>query len=145
MYFKTHRQTYDELLQRVRLEDTWEIWLEFFVTGVLETATQAVKTSKAILGLLEADRLKLETNFQVSMAVLKTHQYFKQKLYANASQLTEHLGMTAKTALAALEKLQALGIVREITGKQRDRIWAYQAYLDVLKEGLTSRSATFEP
>lgn len=145
LYFKTHRQTYYDLLQRVRLEGAWEIWLEFFLTGVLETATQAVKTSKAILGLLEADRLKLETNNQVSMAVLKTHQYFKQKLYANASQLTEHLGMTAKTALAALEKLQALGIVREITGKQRDRIWAYQAYLDVLEEGLTSSSATIEP
>ena len=145
LYFKTHRQTYYDLLQQVRLEGAWEIWLEFFLTGVLETATQAVKTSKAILGLLEADRLKLETNNQVSMAVLKTHQYFKQKLYANASQLTEHLGMTAKTALAALEKLQSLGIVREITGKQRDRIWAYQAYLDVLEEGLTSRSAPFQP
>ncbi len=144
LYFKTHRQTYYELLQRVRLEGAWEIWLEFFLTGVLETATQAVKTSKAILGLLDADRLKLETSSQLSVAVLKTHQYFKQKLYANASQLTGHLGMTAKTALAALEKLQALGIVREITGKQRDRIWAYQAYLDVLEEGLSPNATNLE-
>ena len=55
----------------------------------------------------------------------------------SAPQLSQYLGITAKTTLAALEKLQGLGIIREITGKQRDRIWVYQHYLDVLEQGLS--------
>ncbi len=136
LYFKTHRQTYYELLQRVRLEGVWEIWLEFFLTGVLETATQAVQNSKAMLELLETDRRRLEGLRQASSVTLQIHQYLQRKLYVTAPQLSQHLGITAKTTLSALEKLQGLGMIREITGKQRDRIWAYQRYLDVLEQGL---------
>ena len=136
LYFKTHRQTYYELLQRVRLEGVWEIWLEFFLTGVLQTATQAVQTSKAMLELLETDRRKLEGLKQASSVTLQIHQYLQRKLYVTAPVLSQHLGITAKTILSALEKLQGLGMIREITGKQRDRIWAYQGYLDVLEQGL---------
>jgi Fic family protein len=136
LYFKTHRQTYYELLQQVRLEGVWEIWLEFFLTGVLETATQAVQTSKAILELLETDRRRLEGLKQASSVTLQIHQYLQRKLYVTAPALSQHLGITAKTTLSALEKLQGLGMIREITGKQRDRIWAYQPYLDVLEQGL---------
>lgn len=136
LYFKKHRQTYYELLQRVRLEGVWEVWLEFFLTGVLETATQAVQTSKAMLELLATDRRTLEDLKQASSVTLQIHQYLQKKLFVSAPQLSQYLGITAKTTLAALEKLQGLGIIREITGKQRDRIWVYQRYLDVLEQGL---------
>ena len=60
LYFKTNRQKYYELLDRVRTHGDWEIWLEFFLTGVKETAQQAADTSREILTLIEKDRRKIE-------------------------------------------------------------------------------------
>jgi Fic family protein len=54
LYFKVNRQKYYELLDRVRTHGDWEAWLEFFLTGVRETAQQAADTSREILALIES-------------------------------------------------------------------------------------------
>ncbi len=136
LYLKANRQTYYDLLQRVRLEGVWEIWLEFFLEGVLETATQAVTTSRAILELLEADRRQLEGLNRASSVALRVHKHLQRKLYASAPQLVTVLGISLPTALSALEKLEGLGIVQETTGKARDRIWVYGKYLALLETGI---------
>jgi Fic family protein len=136
LYLKAHRQTYYDLLQRVRLEGVWEVWLEFFLEGVLETATQAVTTSRAILELLEADRRQLEGLNRASSVALRVHKHLQRKLYASAPQLVTVLGISLPTALSALEKLEGLGIVQETTGKARDRIWVYGKYLALLETGI---------
>src|SRR4030088_1819 len=59
LYFKTNRQKYYELLDRVRSHGDWETWLEFFLTGVKETAQQAADTSREILTLIEKDRQRI--------------------------------------------------------------------------------------
>ena len=59
LYFKTHRDAYYDWLQRVRETGDWEGWLEFFLSGVEETAEGAVSTAKRILGLFEADRARI--------------------------------------------------------------------------------------
>src|SRR5450631_3031166 len=56
LFFKTHRQVYYDLLTGVRTKGNWEAWLEFFLTGVKETADQAFQAARRILTLLEADR-----------------------------------------------------------------------------------------
>jgi Fic family protein len=119
----------------VRLEDAWEAWLVFFLQGVLETATQAVETSKRILALIDADRCTLEGASRAS-AALRAHQYLQRKLFASTSQLAMALNVSQPTALAALEKLEGLGITVETTARSRDRIWVYQRYLDLLEVGL---------
>jgi Fic family protein len=60
LYFKTNRERYYELLDHVRTHGDWETWLEFFLTGVKETAQQAADTSREILTLIEKDRRKIE-------------------------------------------------------------------------------------
>jgi Fic family protein len=60
LYFKTNRQKYYELLDRVRTHGDWETWLEFFLTGVKETAQQTADTSREILTLIEKDRRKID-------------------------------------------------------------------------------------
>jgi Fic family protein len=135
LYLKTHRGVYYELLQRVRLEGAWEAWLAFFLQGVLETATQAVETSRSILALIDADRRMLEGASRAS-AALRAHQYLQRKLFTSTSQLAMALSVSQPTALAALEKLEGLGITVETTGRSRDRIWVYQRYLDLLEVGL---------
>ena len=56
LYFKTHRAAYYELLDRVRLKGDWEAWLDFFLTGVRETAEQAASTARRIVALFEVDQ-----------------------------------------------------------------------------------------
>jgi Fic family protein len=138
LYLKANRQTYYDLLQRVRLEGVWEVWLEFFLAGVLETATQAVTTSRAILELLETDRLQLEGLNRASSVALQVHMHSQRKLYTSAPQLVTLLGISLPTAL---EKLEGLGIVQETTGKARDRIWVYGNYLALLETGIEVRNA----
>src|SRR5579863_1803609 len=74
LYFKSNRQKYYELLDRVRTHGDWENWLEFFLTGVKETAQQAADTSREILTLIEKDRRKIEELGRPAASVLRVHQ-----------------------------------------------------------------------
>jgi Fic family protein len=73
LYLNRHRETYYDLLQQVRLRGAWETWLEFFLDGVAETATQAATSAKSALRLLDDDRARIRdlgrgaaTAFQVT-------------------------------------------------------------------------------
>src|ERR1019366_8787426 len=59
LYFKTHRARYYELLQRVRTEGVWELWLEFFLEGAETTAKQAADTAVELIGLFKKDRKRI--------------------------------------------------------------------------------------
>jgi hypothetical protein len=75
LYFKMNRQKYYELLDRVRTHGGWETWLEFFLTGVRETAEQAADTSRKILALIESDRRQIESLGRPASSVLRVHQH----------------------------------------------------------------------
>jgi len=134
LYLKKHRQTYYDLLTRVRTHGTWEEWLEFFVTGVKETSEQAVSTARRILSLVEGDRKKVEALGRPAASVLRVFQLAQTSPILTVSQVIEKLGISFPTASAAIEHLQKLGIMREISGRQRHRLFAYSAYLAILSE-----------
>lgn len=135
LYFKTHRQAYYDHLQRVRTEGDWERWLHFFLTGVLETAEQATNAAHAILRLFERDRTKIETLGRPAGSALRVHQLLQKRPITSASAAAGKLKVTEPTARAALGHLQKLKIVRELTGKRRNRLFVYDKYLAILDEG----------
>lgn len=135
LYFKTHRQAYYDHLQRVRTEGDWERWLHFFLTGVLETAEQATNAAHAILRLFERDRTKIETLGRPAGSALRVHQLLQKRPITSASAAAAKLKVTEPTARAALGHLQKLKIVRELTGKRRNRLFVYDKYLAILDEG----------
>jgi Fic family protein len=135
LYFKAHRQTYYDLLGRVRLEGAWEAWLEFFLQGVLETSEGAVAASKAILTLFAEDRSRIEGLGRSSSTTLRVFELLKKKPYLEIPAATTILGLSEPTVSKAVVQLEKLGIVRETTGKQRDRVWVYGRYLELLQEG----------
>jgi Fic family protein len=59
----------------------------------------------------------------------------QKQLFATVPNLKKSLGVSAPTARAALNDLGALGIVHEVTGQQRNRVYVYQACLDILQQG----------
>jgi Fic family protein len=135
LYFKQHRQMYYDLLQEVREKGSWETWLEFFLTGVVETSNQAADTARRILTLFEADRRKIESLGRPASSALRVHQIMQTSPLVSIPTATARLGLSVPTVTKSLEHLVALGIVREVTGRQRGRVFVYDRYMAVLSEG----------
>jgi Fic family protein len=135
LYFKAHRSDYYRLLQEVRERGAWEAWLEFFLTGVETTASQAVEAAGRILSLFEADRHRIESEADRAGSTLRVHEFMQRRPLVSQRSVTAETGLSPATVNAALEALVRLGIVREITGRQRNRLYAYERYLEILNEG----------
>jgi Fic family protein len=135
LYFKTHRQRYYELLDRVRTAGDWETWLEFFLNGVKETSTQAAQGAHEILKLFDEDRRKVERLGRPAASVLRVHEHMQRKPILSIPATAEQLSLSAPTVAKAIQHMQKLGIVREVTGKQRHRLFAYRRYIDILNQG----------
>lgn len=135
LYFKKNRSVYYDLLQKVRAEGDWESWLDFFFEGVRETADEAVRTAKSLLSLYEKDRQRLLGKGRVAGSILQVHHYFQGAPLCSSNRIANALKLSPATVNKALDYLQEQKIVREITGKQRDRLFSYQRYLQILNEG----------
>ncbi|MEO8672776.1 MAG: Fic family protein [Tahibacter sp.] len=135
LYFKLHRAAYYEQLDRVRRVGDWEGWLEFFLDGVASTSQQAVESAQRILALLQSDRARVAALGRRAGNALQVFDCFAARVILNVPQLDRQLAMTKPTARAAIATLGDLGILNEITGQQRNRMYVYQAYYDILSEG----------
>jgi cell filamentation protein, protein adenylyltransferase len=135
LYLKTHRQLYYDLLQRVRLEGEWEAWLRFFLEGVVETAEQASRTAGRILDLFGRDQSRIETLGRAAGTALRVHHLLRRRPLVTIQHAAGRLGLSWPTARAALGHLVDLEIVREVTGRARDRLFTYPEYLAILNEG----------
>ena len=133
VFFKKHRQTYYERLNQVRLSGDWEAWVLFFVDAVTETANQAVETAQQLNTLRQNDKARLaELGRQAGSAGQVIDALFEHPI-ASINKLIELTGLTAATVGKVLDALeQQLGIVKEITGQKRNRVFAYSAYIDIL-------------
>ncbi len=134
LYFKAHRDDYYRLLQEVRHQGAWEAWLEFFLDGVVDTANDAFEVASRIVQLFREDRQRISASGAVT--ALRIHEVLQKQPFVTAKQLTTLTGLSTPTVNNALHALEMLGIVREITGKLRSRVYCYQAFLDLLGEGM---------
>jgi len=135
LYFKQNRDIYYNLLQQVRLQGTWETWLEFFLEGVTASAKQAVHTAKQINMLFENDLLKIQQLGRSRLSCIEVLEYLKKMPQTSVPLLSKELNITAPTARSAINHMLKLGILEEITAKKRDRVYVYRKYLDILDEG----------
>ena len=135
LFFKQHRREYYDRLDAVRLKGDWIGWLRFFLEGVRETAQQASDTGGRILNLFDEDRRKVENLGRKAGSAHRVHDLLRRHPITTIRGATKRLDLTAPTVRSAIESLEQLGIVREITGKQRDRIYIYDQYVKILDEG----------
>lgn len=140
LYFKTNRQAYYEHLQLVRDTGDWEEWIRFFLVGVIETAQQATDTAQAIISLFKEDRLHIEKSGKSASSTLNIHHYFQRYPISNTAKIKEVCDISLPTVLRALSVLEHLGIIEEITGKERNKIYVYKKYLAILNTGTESIS-----
>lgn len=135
LYFKAHRQRYYDLLQGVRERGDWETWVEFFLTGIKETSDQASLAARQIIQLFGDDRARIEKLGRPAASILRVHQYLQTRPIITIPAGAQALGMSAPTVTKAIEHLVTLNILRETTGRQRGRRFAYERYLTILSEG----------
>jgi len=134
LYFKTHREVYYDLLQRVRTEGDWEAWLRFFAEGVVETAGAAVSAARSLVDLFEKDRQLIQAKGSTGSA-LQIHHALQGRPITSISRVAKETGLSVPTVGSALQVLCELGIARELTGKRRNRLYGYDRYLQILSEG----------
>jgi Fic family protein len=135
LYFKTHRQRYYELLNQVRLTGDWETWLAFFADAVIHTATRAVETSQQLMKLSTEDGLRINGLKRISGSAHLIHKAMLERPIGSPNWIQEKTQLSPATVNACLRELEKLGIVKEITGQKRNRLYSYVEYIQIMNEG----------
>jgi Fic family protein len=145
LHFKGHRETYYELLNAVRASGDWEAWLEFFADAVVASASQAVTSAKRLLELASADVARIEGLGRAAASALAIHRALQRQPIATAASLSAATGLTPATVNKSLVHLQRLGVVVELTRRQRGRVFSYARYVAILNEGMALPGAGRRP
>ena len=135
LYFKQHRPEYYALLDKVRRDGDWEAWLTFFARGVKETAAAAVSTAQRLVQRAQADAQSIQAIKRRAGSALRVHQALQQRPVSTAAILARLSGVSLPAVNASLAALQDVGVVREMTGRRRNRVFSYAEYLKILAEG----------
>jgi Fic family protein len=133
VYLKRHRAEYYDRLTAIRNTGDWESWLRFFLAGVAQTAEEATATARAILALREEHRRRIQEQTAGVNGLRLLDLLFERPL-VHVNLVKDGLGISFVTANKLVEQFEALGIVEEITGRKRDRIFSYTAYVALFQE-----------
>lgn len=131
-YLKTHQAEYYRRLSAVRSEGDWESWVGFFLEGVVAAAADAEHAIIALATQVNADRLRLLASPRSTPASYRLFELLPTMPRFTVEQARQRLETSFPTANAAVSALAALGIVTELTGQKKNRIYSYAAYIDLL-------------
>lgn len=132
LYLKEFRDEYHRRLQAVRDDGAWESWLEFFVDGIAQAATQATTTATKILKLRESDREKINSHLGKRTAkAFQLHDWLFTQPVVTLPLVQRQIDVSQPTASSLVRWLEDLGLLEEITGKERFKVFRYTAYLDL--------------
>lgn len=132
-YFMSHRQEYYERLQAAHIKDDIEGWLMFFFDAVAETSLQALKTSEKIISIRKHDMDKVtDMGRSGKNGILLYNSLFRRPMM-RIKDIGRITGLTKQNANLLAEKFVSAGILKEITGRVRNRIFIYKKYVDLFE------------
>jgi Fic family protein len=134
-YFKKNRQEYYDRLNMVRNTGNYEQWIDFFLKGITDTATSAMNTARKILELqTKHRRLLWEKRISSSIAVgILEHLFYTPVV--STGQLAKKFDISYQAASTIVSQMEKAGILKETTGRKRDKRFVYSDYLNILAEG----------
>ncbi|WP_374631385.1 Fic family protein [Ferrovibrio sp.] len=131
-YLKKHQSTYYEKLQKTRDNGEWEEWLKFFLRGVAEVAHQATETARKIVALREEHRQRIVERFAASTGNgLRVLERLYGNPYISVNQVSQITGASFPNANNLIKKFVETGILVEMTGQSRNRVFWYHSYTDL--------------
>jgi len=119
----------------VREQSNWEAWLAFFLEGVAKTTHGAVETAQRLMALFDADRGRIQQAGRRASSALRVHDALKVRPVHRLQDIARSTGLSFPTAAAGMQVSIDLQIAREVTGKRRNRAFAYDSYLGELNQG----------
>jgi Fic family protein len=134
-YFKIHRQEYYDRLNLVRTNGDFEQWIAFFLRGIIWTSESALSTIRSILQLKENHKKRLVVQKLSTPYAIALLDYLFEKPHVSINEIAEHLKLSYTGAKTIVEQFVKTEILKEITGKRRDKRYSYWEYLDFLSEG----------
>lgn len=132
-YFKLHRAEYYDRLMAVRQRGDWEGWIRFFLEGVAETATEATRTAEQIFDLRERHRGQV-IEHQLGQNALRLISLLFARPVIDVNLVRSELDIAWGTANKLVGQFEEQGLLREITGQKRSRIFRYDPYLALFDE-----------
>jgi len=133
-FFERNRTEYYQALERVRVSNSLDQWLRFFLTGVIQTAQNSKKTFVEIGALRDSYRERMKNLGKRR----KLAQDFLLHLYSapiiSPREAEQKLGVTAATANRLIDELEKLEILREMTGFSRNRLFVLDEYLNIFRQ-----------
>jgi Fic family protein len=136
LYLRQNRSEYYDALQRVRANGDWEWWLRFYLIGVEWVAREAAATTVALRELFETDQRRVARLGRAAGSALQVFELLRDRIALSIPRATQQLGLTWPTVNGAMKRLVDLGIAREMTGRARDRVYAYDRQLRILSDGI---------
>jgi Fic family protein len=132
-YLKWHRSDYYELLMAVRNDGDWESWIRFFLTGVAETAAEATGTARTIVQLRDAHRARVQDD-GLGLNGLRLVDLLFERPLVNVNLVKTTLDVSFVTANKLVERFAVVGLVDEVTGGRRNRVFRYTPYLSLFAD-----------
>ncbi len=134
-YFKRNRERYYELLQHVRDRDDWESWLIFFLTAVAHVSNEATETARKIVDLRERHRDSITRHFgRAAAGALRVLESLYYRPIISVNDIKNETGTSYTAANNLTERFVTHGILREITGRARNRLFRYSEYVDLFTD-----------
>lgn len=134
-YFRTHRNEYYDKLQMVRDKGDWEGWIKFFLNGVYVVSKESTQTARDIITMREEHRaLVMSKHGRGTKSSLKLLESLYSMPIVSVSGVSKTTGLTFPNANTLVDKFCSLGLLVEITGKKKNRVYAYDPYLEIFKK-----------
>ena len=131
-YLKQHQAEYYRRLSAIRSDGDWEGWVSFFLEGVAAASAEAERSIIDVASLITADRKRLLESPKAGPISYRLFELLPMMPRFSVEHVRQRLETTFPTASAAVKLLEDLGIVAELTGQKKNRVYSYQAYVELL-------------
>ena len=134
-FLKMNQIEYYDRISEVRRKGNYEQWISFFLEAVSSAAEDALKSIGKLSALREKNIARLPKSSKRKDNVRALFDYLEQHPIIEIKQTAAALDVSYNTVSSAVKKLMMLGILKETTNAARNRVFTYEEYLDILKQG----------
>ena len=134
-FLKKNRVEYYDRMSEVRAKGNYEQWVKFFLQALLESAEDAIATIDELVMLHDKNADLIAKMGRASKNAMLVFKYVESNPIIEIQKTSEALGIAYNTTSSAVNRLVNIGILTQTTNANRNRTFAYEEYLAVLRKG----------
>lgn len=132
---KRNRMEYYDRMTLVREQGDYEQWIRFFLNAILESANAAIEAIDKLVSLHDKNTSLLQSIGRSSKTAMRVFNYLEGSPIIEIQKTAAVLGLSFNTVSETVKRLCDFGILSQSTKKQRNRLFSYEAYLEILRNG----------